>query len=76
MAKTAARKVAVAKRLYDIACGRWGLPPSALLSLSAQLSLPTQRASASAFRLKAFRSSQLLRDSVRPRSLRYSAAPL
>ena len=31
MAKTAARKVAVAKRLYDIACGRWGLPPSALL---------------------------------------------
>ena len=31
MAKTAARKVEVAKRLYDIACGRWGLPPSALL---------------------------------------------
>ncbi len=31
MAKTAERKVAVARRLYDIAVGRWGLPPSALL---------------------------------------------
>ncbi|MCP4329419.1 MAG: methionine synthase [Alphaproteobacteria bacterium] len=31
MAKTAAAKVEVAKRLYDFACGRFGLPPSDLL---------------------------------------------
>ncbi|MFO0576519.1 MAG: methionine synthase [Polyangia bacterium] len=31
MAKTGERKVAVARRLYDIAVGRWGLAPSALL---------------------------------------------
>jgi len=31
MAKTAERKVAVARRLYDIAVGRWGLDPGALL---------------------------------------------
>ena len=31
MAKTAARKIEVARRLYDIVCGRWGIDPGALL---------------------------------------------
>ncbi|HEY7955879.1 MAG TPA: homocysteine S-methyltransferase family protein, partial [Polyangia bacterium] len=31
MAKSAARKVEVARRIHEIAVGRWGLPPEALL---------------------------------------------
>ncbi len=31
MAKSAERKLAVARRIHDIAVGRWGLPPDALL---------------------------------------------
>jgi 5-methyltetrahydrofolate--homocysteine methyltransferase len=31
MAKTAERKLAVAKRIHDIVVGRWGLPPESLL---------------------------------------------
>ncbi len=31
MAKTAERKIAVAKRIFDIVVNRWGLPPDALL---------------------------------------------
>ncbi len=31
MAKTAARKLEVAKRIYDIVCGEYGIPPGALI---------------------------------------------